>query len=227
VRLKGFGSSGQPGRVHDFSTVRSQDSVRGAWSCGRVSADIHDGPAQLLALAALRLGSPALAAAGGPEVDVVRGYLDEAMGELRTISRGLALPEIERLPLDRLIAAAVDTHRRRTDRDVAVENAAGEVPLGASERIAVYRFLQETLNNASRHAAGASSAVSVSTDGDSLHVEVRDTGPGFDPEASTDRLGLAGLRDRIESLGGTFALESGPGGTLVSMRLPMSQGGRS
>lgn len=185
----------------------------------RVSADLHDGPAQLLALASLRLG-----ASGGDTVEV-RGILAGAMDELRAICRGLALPEIETLPVDGVVAAAVDAHRTRTGTEVAVEGVAGDVRLGPSERICVYRFVQEALNNAARHAGGARQAVSVRRDGGQLDIAVSDAGPGFDPASvPADRLGLSGLRDRIESLGGRLRVESSPAGTTLTMTLaPVSE----
>jgi signal transduction histidine kinase len=89
----------------------------------------------------------------------------------------------------------------------------------------VYRLVQEALNNAFRHAGGAGQAVSVGLHGDQLRVEVTDTGPGFDPDTVADdgqHLGLTGMRERVESLGGVFNIESQPGkGTRIRARFPI------
>ena len=77
----------------------------------RISADLHDGPAQLLALASLRLGSARVGAGADAgetdEIAQIRSLLDEAMREVRDISRGLTLPEIERMDLAALLGSVV------------------------------------------------------------------------------------------------------------------------
>ena len=90
--------------------------------------------------------------------------------------------------------------------------AIGKLPANMSSlhKVCIYRFVQEGLNNAYRHAGGIGQTVHVASDGRELTVEVADKGPGFSPAKSSggDRLGLAGLRDRVESLGGKFSLEA-------------------
>ena len=100
-------------RVSDLSRLLGQNEelrqrVQGASSRAaalnerylrRISADLHDGPAQLLALASLRLGSAHLGADANSqeaaELQKIRSFLDEAMGDIRNICRGLTLPQIE------------------------------------------------------------------------------------------------------------------------------------
>jgi signal transduction histidine kinase len=64
----------------------------------------------------------------------------------------------------------------------------------------------------------------VRRDGDRLQVEMRDDGVGFDPRAPHDRLGLLGMRERVESLGGAFRCESAPGaGTRLLASFPLEK----
>ena len=80
--------------------------------------------------------------------------------------------------------------------------------------ICLYRFAQEALNNAFRHAGGEGQSLSARYDGVTIAVEVSDAGPGFavDQTATGDeRLGLAGLRYRVDSLGGTLQIDSQSG----------------
>jgi len=193
----------------------------------RISADLHDGPAQLLALASLKLGDSRMltgtAKVQADELRSVRKHLDAAMSEIREICRGLTLPQIERFGLADVLQAAVSAHRQRTGTDVTLISPDGDPKLNVSEKICVFRFVQEGLNNAFRHAGGIGQGVAATLAGGTLNVVVEDRGPGFDiASLSGDGLGLAGLRERVESLGGEFAVTSSPAGTRLAMSLKLS-----
>jgi signal transduction histidine kinase len=75
--------------------------------------------------------------------------------------------------------------------------------------ICIYRFVQEALMNGFRHAGGIGQQVGCDVAGDRLTVVVSDRGPGFDANCTAEHgLGLLGLRERIESIGGEFRVES-------------------
>jgi signal transduction histidine kinase len=96
----------------------------------------------------------------------------------------------------------------------------GHTSLSPSAKICIFRFIQEALNNGFRHARGAGQSVAKHFDGERVCIEVSDTGPGFDPKiVHPERLGLIGLRERVESLGGQFAVASSQSGTVVKMVL--------
>lgn len=187
----------------------------------RVSADLHDGPAQLLALASLKLGDASLASTErAEELSHIRSHLNEAMAEIREICRGLTLPQIERLGLSEIVHAAVAAHRQRTGTAVETALPDTQPTLDVAEKICIFRFVQEGLNNAFRHAGGRGQAVRAESGGGVLRVTVSDTGPGLDAQHSDAAgLGLAGLRERVESLGGTFVVESASSGTRLVMTL--------
>lgn len=190
----------------------------------RIGADLHDGPAQLVAYASLRLDSEALKNSATPaavrerEIVAIRASLDEAMQEIRTICGGLVLPQIETAGLAEILQRSVKAHQRRTGSPVELSLTAPPDKLSQAAKICIYRFVQETLNNGFRHAGGVGQRVSQWVDGDRVTIEVADGGPGFDPdEVQPTSLGLAGLRERIESLGGTFELVVTETGTTVRM----------
>ena len=189
----------------------------------RVSAELHDGPAQLISLALLRLDEvvPTAAAREDAGQMSVRTALEEAMREIRNISSGLALPELRKATVAQAIALAVADHERRSGTLVNVE--VGSMPERVSSKIVtcIYRFVQESLNNSFRHAGGVGQAVLADYRAGRLHVAVSDQGPGFDAEAREQgggKLGLTGLRHRIEALDGEFAVYSkiGHGTRLVA-----------
>ena len=187
----------------------------------RISADLHDGPAQLLALASLRLDAvKALIKgvrrpeAGRDDLDVVGESLADALAEIRSICTGLALPKLEDLSPQALLENAVTAHQRRTGTAVDLDIVSVPAALPQSLKICLYRFVQEALSNAYRHAGGVGQRLLCRTDHGSLRVEVSDTGAGFDASrsaATPGGLGMIGLRERIESLGGTLEISSVPG----------------
>jgi signal transduction histidine kinase len=195
----------------------------------RVSAELHDGPAQYLGLALLRIDQvAAVCEQQAPQtladLDVIQGALGHAMQEVRGISAGLGLPHIETLSLADTVARVVRSHERTTKTRVEV-NLPDQLPqVCLATKIATYRLIQEALSNATRHAGGAGQRVTLEGDGDWLIVSVSDKGPGFTMPRKAEwghHMGLAGMRERVESLGGDFAIACRPGmGTQVTACLP-------
>ncbi len=190
----------------------------------RVGAELHDGPAQLLALALLRLdtllpGTKVVLAAKKsnppkpPDVEILRKVLGDALTEIRNLSGGLSLPEVRTLTLGQTLLLCAQSHERRTGTSVTCQIDPAPAEVSTAVKICLYRFAQEGLNNAFRHAAGGGQKLLLSVADRTITVEVTDAGPGFDASmvAKGDRLGLPGLRDRIVSLGGTFDIQSQPG----------------
>jgi len=202
----------------------------------RISADLHDGPGQDLGLALLRIEALAdvcatcvVAVAKGRAVSddfrTIRSALQSALAELRTISAGLRLPEIGRLSLAETAERAVRDYERKTGRSVAlaVNGVPDEAPLPV--KITLYRLLQESLANSFRHAGGVDQRVQIAGGDGQLLVEVADGGKGFDLQTVTrdGHLGLAGMRERVEILGGAFEVRSAPDrGTVIVARLPLA-----
>ena len=198
----------------------------------RLSADLHDGPAQLIGLALLKLDAlhPLLAAkdSNSGELEKIRTVLQDCLREVRHLSAGLAPPELGSLPLRKVLELAVRQHEQRTGSTVS--SAIGLLPANTSSlhQVCIYRFVQEGLNNAYRHAAAVGQAVNVVCDGYELTVEVADKGPGFSPSNSFagGGLGLVGLRARVESLGGKFWVESQLGcGTRLRASFQVAEAG--
>jgi signal transduction histidine kinase len=200
----------------------------------RISADLHDGPGQELALALLRMDAleGRFQAAGigdvGEDFEIVRGAVRDALAEIRAVSAGLRLPELAPLSVAEVAERAVRDHKRRGGAPVALhmENLPAEAPFPI--KIALFRSLQEALSNATRHGAGAAVSARVSAEDDRLCLTVSDRGPGFIPEQvpTNGHLGLAGMRERAELLGGSFDVDSAPGrGTTICVAWPYAERG--
>ena len=217
----------------------------------RVSSDLHDGPGQMLSLAILRLdGLRTRAAAGRPasadELADVEDALREAMTDMRGVAAGLRMPELAPLDVEAVATRAIRDHERRSRTRVTLSLDGPPAVVSLPVKIALFRALQEGLSNATRH--GGSSVIHVTLAGRSadqgairasdrpsrgtdhpgrapgLELLVSDDGAGFDPAslASTGGLGLAGIREQAEILGGTFAVSSAPReGTRLSVWWPV------
>jgi len=198
----------------------------------RIGAELHDGPSQDLGLVLLkldaligRLEESRAAPAVVEELAGIQSPLQNAQKEIRAISSGLSLPQLAELSLPETVIRAVRAHERRTGSRVKLDVAPLPEQAALPVKITVYRVLQESLNNAYRHAGGANQQIRAFLDGDLLALEISDDGPGFisQPAATFNgHLGLAGMRERVESLGGTFSVKSEIGkGTQVTARLAL------
>lgn len=197
-----------------------------------VGADLHDGPAQLIGFAILQM-EPVRQARTKSErtqaLDAVTGTLTDTLREIRLIARSLLIPDIDKLDLGQVIARAVKLHEARTASHVDVNTPGAEdMVLPPAINTCIYRFVQEGLNNAHRHAAGHGQRVGCHVDGTILTVSVTDKGrPAKDTAAGPpgeNGLGIHGLRQRVESLGGTLRFSRRTKGAELTMMLDLGGG---
>ncbi len=185
----------------------------------QIGADLHDGPAQLMAYAALRLDELPSTPDAAPAVEAVRTSIADAIHDIRQISRGLSLPDIDARSPCQILTGVAEAHAARTGTRVEVDCALDGAEPDPAQKICLYRFAQEGLTNAFRH-GGGDARLTAARDGRDIVVAVEDRGPGL-AGAPGDGMGLAGLRDRVESLGGTLTIANrtdGPGAR-IEMRL--------
>ncbi len=194
-----------------------------------VGAELHDGPAQLVGLAALKVEHIRRAKSTSrrnKELREIDTVLADTLRDIRTISKGLMLPEVEHLPLCGVVQRAVSVHEKRTGAKVTLDCGKLECDVSHAVKICAYRFVQESLNNAFRHAGDDGPTVMCRLEDTILSFEVRDHGSLEDerPARIEAGLGLTGLRARVESLGGTFTADrAAGGGTLIKMSLDVEE----
>jgi signal transduction histidine kinase len=200
----------------------------------RLSSELHDGPAQYLGLALLRIDrlGDLCDTAPNPEqahkdLEVIRNALTQTMQEVRSICSGLGLPNLERLTTQACVERAIRAHERSTGSTVtlSISQVPDDTPL--SVKITLYRVIQEALTNAYRHAKGVGQEIVLRGGNNRIQVEVADRGPGITIPSTTDwseHMGLSGMRERVESNGGIFRIESRSGyGTRIFADLPLAQ----
>ena len=184
----------------------------------RIAEALHNGVGQLLYATRLHLDAlpPSEAVHAGKEL------LNEAIRATRTISFELTPSILE----DFGLAIALQELVSRIPASLALDlNLRGlDQPLPALLATAVYRIVQELLNNVMKHAQAQEVFVEVSREDHQVYISVEDDGVGFDaggPAARTG-IGLAGIRTRLGLLGGTFSSQSRPGqGTTFLLQIPV------
>ncbi len=189
----------------------------------RIERDLHDGTQQRLVSLGLELRLaqsmvPADLSGLEAEIGKVADELTGAVEDLREIARGIHPVILSEGGL----GPALRTLARRATVPVELDVPAfGRLP--EPVEVAAYYAVSEALTNATRHAHASGVEVSAEVSGGTLRVCVRDDGAGgADPLGGS---GLAGLKDRIEALGGTFSVQSpAGGGTTVSCELPVVTG---
>lgn len=194
----------------------------------RVGHELHDGPAQLIGLAMLRMED--LFDDHDQEkqkpFDFVTGFLRQAMTDLRTLAAGLAPPELAGLTVRDALLLAASNHEHRTRTTVVCDLADGLPALPPLLTTCIYRVAQEALNNAYKHAGGRNQVVKATIGEEGLRVMISDGGEGFastGPRGDVIKLGVSIMRDRVESLGGRFTVTSSAGaGTIVEALFPPS-----
>jgi signal transduction histidine kinase len=190
----------------------------------RIAHALHDESGQLLVSVHLELGRLAREVpAARPHVERSQQLLERVERQLRELSHELrpaVLDDLGWLAAIEFLATAV-TGRTR----IPIEVRSGVTQrLPAAAEIALYRTVQEALTNAARHAAASCVRVEIEQRPDGLHGVIADDGVGFEVEACVRNggLGLKGMRERLEAVGGSLRIISAPGnGAEIRFRLPL------
>jgi signal transduction histidine kinase len=187
----------------------------------RLERNLHDGAQQRLVSLAVQL-RVLQKRVEDPEhartlLDAASLELEQALGELRELARGLHPAVLA----DRGLAPALEMLATRSTLPVLIEGVPEE-RLGMALEAAVYFVVAESLTNAVKHAEASEVHVQMARSGGDLIVEIADNGHGgADPGLGS---GLRGLADRVEALGGSLAVESRSGsGSVVRAQLPLPE----
>jgi signal transduction histidine kinase len=185
----------------------------------RLERDLHDGAQQRLVSLGLQLRAAQAAAPGLGELDRELSSIAEGLAsvqdELRVIARGIHPAILAHGGL----RPVLNTLARRSPIPVKLDMRA-ELRLAEPIEVAAYYVVSETLTNAAKHAHASVIRVDLEAVDGALRVCIRDDGAGgADPTRGS---GLVGLKDRIETLGGTITVDSPLGaGTTVRVAIPL------
>jgi PAS domain S-box-containing protein len=187
----------------------------------RIERNLHDGTQQRLIalgldLQAVRAGIPAELADAHSGLERIAGDLEAVLEDVRELSRGLHPALLAQTGLGPSLRALTRNFPVSVTLDISVAGRPSE-----SIEIAVYYVISEALANVVKHAHASEISVALRTSGNVIRATIEDDGVGG-AEASAGS-GLVGLIDRVEALGGRFALASPPGhGTRITIELPLT-----
>jgi signal transduction histidine kinase len=199
-----------------------------------LSRELHDETGQLLAslLAYMKLLFSKLADEGQKELlQKARDVAIHALGSLRKIAVDLRPPVLDDLGLAAAMSKYSKTFSEQQGINVHITLPEDKAELGSEISLALYRILQESLTNIAKHAAAENVYISLFDSSKHISLIIRDDGVGIDnmdereAKRQKNNLGIYGMSERAELLGGTMKLESLYGvGTTVYVTLPKKLG---
>ena len=200
----------------------------------RISLEIHDGAAQWMVGASYHIRAFNHTLAKGnllqtrQELAEIRSVIEQSIKELRRVIFDLQPPALGQFGLVGALHQYLQNFEMDTGIACSFQIEGTPSTLSRIYEITLYRVTQEALANVRKHAQATRVNVILRFQPDDLRLEIRDNGKGFDivkvlkGANSVERLGLSGMKDRAETLGGSLIIDSAPGaGTCVTMTLAL------
>lgn len=215
---------------HEFgiNIIAAQEEER-----KKLSREIHDGPAQMMANVLMRadLIEKTYREKGIDEaireIAELKAAVRNALSEVRRIIydlRPMALDDLGIIPTLKKYVSTVMEYNPEVDIHFSSYNK--EIRLPSNYEVAIFRLVQESVNNAIKHGKPSEIWVKFEWQQNHLNVIVKDNGIGFDVQSKKKEqsFGIIGMRERIELLKGTMEINSNPGkGTVVMFKIPFQQ----
>jgi two-component system, NarL family, sensor kinase len=216
-------------RELSLSVLRIQDEER-----RRVARDLHDTVGQTLTALKITLSTLENAVARFPQTaeffPELNGLADQALREIRTTSYLLHPPLLDEVGFAAAASWYVDGFNKRSPIQVRLE-LPESIRLPGSVEIVLFRVLQESLTNITKHAGSATVDVLLRLEQNVIVLAVRDYGKGISAERLAKMngsgldvgVGIAGMRERLKELGGRLEIESNSTGTLLKASIPLPE----
>ena len=233
-----LGSGIDPSSDAEDESVEAAQRVLGSLEAERerLYRDVHDGPAQVLANAIFEVEYLERIAERAPaemrqtlktELANIKGQFRGSLDSVRAMIYDLRPPELTELGLAEAMRNYASEWELRCGIKVASQLDLKDTGLSPTDELAVYRIMQEALQNVHKHAHASAVGIAWSRANDNWVLHVTDDGMGFDlVKAARHKksVGLLSMRERAELIGGTLQIQSTPGkGTAVTLLLPVEK----
>ena len=185
----------------------------------RIARDLHDELGQQLTglkfdVAAITADESGERRAVTERLATLSHSLDEAIRTVRRISTELRPGVLDQLGLAAALEWVAQDYSRRTGIRANISVSEGDIPDEIAT--ALFRVVQESLTNVARHSGATEFSVLLSREPAGIVLEIRDNGVGYGPVS--EGFGVLGMRERVTTLGGSFAIGTGPGGHGTQIR---------
>jgi signal transduction histidine kinase len=199
----------------------------------RIARELHDTTVQTLVALIFQVenfitGKPNLTENELARLKLIRDNLKNAVDETRQFSRFLRTPILDDLGLVPALESLKSEFRKTYGIEVMLNVNGSQQRLTPEIELALFRIIQEALNNAAKHSGETSAEVHLEFRNKVISAVVIDRGKGFETPANigtlprTGKLGLAGIAERVQLLGGSFNIASSKGaGTTLRVELPL------
>ena len=209
------------------NTIDSAEQERSRWA-----RELHDETLQAFAVLRMRLSSAVredspetLEQAGNAAVE----QIDLEIEKLRRLITELRPASLDTIGLEAALQALAEQHEQVSEQEIS---CTFDVPSDEDARptpvleTAVYRLVQEALNNVLKHSMARRANLTVRVSRGTIEIEVSDDGVGFEPSLVREGFGLVGMRERAALLGGILEVDSTRGaGTVVRAEIPLATRG--
>ena len=214
------------GQIHEIQALAKQVISLQERSQQRLSQELHDDVAQDLVFV-LRLLEEPMETHSPRKIIGARDVIQQTVDRLRDLMFELRPPNLGD-DLEQALREYISSFRRKRDLPVVFHTNGNGVSVPEDVRVALFRICQESLNNAWKHAQAVRVSVRLDLQCHQVSLEIEDDGVGFHvPDhlgflIDQQHLGLVGMRERAEGVGGSFELESRISqGTCVSVKVPL------
>lgn len=194
----------------------------------RIARDLHDGPAQYFANAVFETEYLRKVLTRDPDAVAeglarMRESLQQGVKEIRQCLFDLRLPAVEEIGLVALLHGYLPEYERQYGMSIDASLPEDELPLAPDQAVAMFRILQEALNNTRKHAGASQVRVKLRRRGDEVCLQIEDNGEGFTPgRPRPGHYGLMGMQERAQLLGGRLEVQGRPAkGARVVLHLPI------
>jgi signal transduction histidine kinase len=215
-------------RILSENLVKAQEAER-----LRLSRELHDSVNQILTVAKLKVHSVKNSLGKGndgrvKDISEAKNLLEKAIDEVRKISMNLRPSALDDLGLKAAVHSLIDELKDRTKIKIYFRSQNLTRRLSAETELALYRMIQEALNNVEKHSKATAVNIEIGTNDSELSLKIHDNGKGFkmlgksNKRVNLKKYGILGMRERTEAVGGKFDIVSSPGsGTDINISIPV------
>ncbi len=231
VRIRTTEVVQQAEQLRDLSSrlLQAQDEER-----RHIARELHDSAGQILTALSMSLAlasqhAPQESAALAKQLEQSEELAQQLSQEIRTMSYLLHPPLLDETGLSEALRWYIQGLSERSGLEIELDVPTDFARLSREMELVMFRLVQESLTNIHRHSGSKSAAIRLARNGDSVSLEVQDSGKGISAEKLSEiqsqgsGVGIRGMRERSRHFGGHMMIESNHKGTKISFQFPLSE----